>query len=158
MNYILNSETVNGLNHLISRNNDAANGFVEVSNNVNYPNLTQWLIDWAKVHEQNKVNLKSIIENGDGEATSGTSFLGELHHAWIDLKAQFTNNDTAALLDECLTGQEKAIKDYEEVLAIKGMPSFVQNMVKEQKDELKESMKSLNFLKSSYKKIENVPS
>lgn len=158
MNYTLNHDTIKGLNHLLTRNKDAANGFVEVANNINYANLTQWLIDWAKIHEQNATVLQTVIERGNGTAEAETSLLGELHHAWIDLKAQFTNNDTAALLDECLTGQEKAIKDYEEVIAVKVMPGIVRDVVNEQHAKLKESLEDLKLLKNSYEKLEDVAS
>jgi uncharacterized protein (TIGR02284 family) len=154
MSYKLNEDAVKGLNHLLTRNKDAANGFVEVANNITYPKLTKWLIDWAKVHEQNSSILQGFIEKSNAEADPSTSLLGELHHAWIDIKAQLTNDDTVGLLDECLTGQEKAIKDYDDIIKTVAIPVEIKGKIRTQRDLLNESIKDLKFMKNSMQTVE----
>ncbi len=149
-------ETINSINNLISRNRDAGKGFVEVANNINHPNLTQWLIDWAKTHDQLADQLEQVIREVGSypDIDTSTSLLGELHHVWIDLKAQWTNNDTAALLKECIRGEKTALKNYEEVMAIKALPKFVRNILNYQKTKIKEAIKDLKSLRKAYRKME----
>ena len=154
MNYRFNKETLKGLNHLLTRNKDAAKGFVEVANNINSLPLTKWLINSAKDHEANAASLETIIHEGKGNPDVSTSILGELHHAWIDIKAQLVNDDTASLLNECIVGQERAIKDYEDVIALDKMPEIVTQIISVQRDKLQESIKDLAFLKESYDLVE----
>lgn len=153
--YIINEETFNGLNNLLSRNKDAENGFVEVANNINYVNLTQWLIDWAKIHNEHALQLEQLINELGGTPDATTSLVGELHHAWIDLKAQWTNNNTAELLTECIRGQEKALKDYEEIIAVEVLPDFARVILNNQKEDIKTAVKDLKLLENAYEKLED---
>ena len=148
-------ETIDSLNNLLSRNLDAAEGFVEVANNVNYVNLTQWLIEWAKAHNSYALELKKLIVKLGGEVTSdSTTLLGELHHAWVDLKAQWTNNDTETLLEECLRGELTALKDYAEVSASNVMPDYARDLLTHQHSEIRRAIKSLEFMKKTYAQME----
>jgi len=148
-----NKDTLKGLNHLLTRNKDAANGFVEVANNITYVNMTKWLIDWAKKHESNAKALESIIQEGDGDADASTSILGELHHAWIDIKSQLTNDDTSGLLNECIAGQEKALNDYDDIMSI-DMPDMVKEIIKIQRVGISQSISELKSLKKNAEKID----
>ena len=154
-NNIISEETQNGINHLISRNRDAGKGFVEVANNINHVNLTQWLIDWAKIHDELADQLELVMKQVGVEPDSDTSMLGELHHVWIDLKAQWTNNDSAALLGECIRGEETALEDYQEVIAEKEMPLFARNILNNQKSKIQEAVDGLKVLKNSYREMED---
>ena len=153
--YIVGEETYKALNNLLSKNRDAGKGFVEVANNINYVELTQWLINQAKTHEEHGDQLEHVIKELGGEPDSDTSVLGELHHVWIDLKAQWTNNDTAALLDECIRGQESALNDYQETISIEVLPGFARDILNRQKSKIEEAVKDLKFLKMSYGKKED---
>lgn len=152
----LNQDAIDGINNLISRNKDAAEGFVEVANNINYTDLTNWLINQAKAHERYAEELQKVVKGNDETPENSTTLLGELHHAWIDLKAQFTNNDTEALLDECLRGEEQAILDYAEVLTGETISADVRTTLTRQHLEIKNEINQLNSLKNAYKKVDEV--
>lgn len=151
---IISDKSYTELRNLLSRNRDAGKGFVEVANNISHAGLTQWLIDWAKIHEGLANQLEQMMKELGGHPDGDTSLLGELHLVWIDLKSQWTNNDTAALLDECLRGEKTALKDYEQVIAMKDIPEFGRNILNYQRSKIKEAIRDLKLLKKSYRKME----
>lgn len=148
-------ETMNSLNKLLSRNLDAANGFVEVANNINYVNLSQLLIENAKSHNAYAAELRKLIVKLGGEVEGdSTTLLGDLHHAWVDLKAQWTNNDTEGLLEECLRGELKALHDYTEVIAVNVMSDDARNILERQQAEITEAIQNLKFMQKTYTQME----
>ncbi|MEM6965284.1 MAG: PA2169 family four-helix-bundle protein [Bacteroidota bacterium] len=154
MNNTINEKAIQDLNGLLQRNKDAAEGFVEVANNINYINLTQWLIDWSKRHRHYADELAVMIEKMGGEANESTTLLGELHHAWVDLKAQWTNNDTEALMEECYRGEEKIWNDYSEVVGVYALPDYAKSILNRQRNEIKRALQDIEALKISYKNAE----
>ena len=49
---------------------------------------------------------------------------------------------------------KRALKDYEEVMAIKALPKFVSHILNYQKTKIKEAIKDLKSLRKAYRKME----
>ncbi len=151
-----NQNTISGLNHLLARNMDASNGYVEVANNITFTSLTKWLIDNAKNRRSNVEELQNIINIIGGNPIVDGTFLGKLHHIWIDLKAQWTDDSIEALLDECIRGEEKALEDYTEVIAVNIMPDYARNILENQKNQIIAAIEDLRLLKVVYMREEEI--
>ena len=147
-------ETINSINNLISRNQDASSGFVEVANNMNDLYITKWLIEWSKAHEDFSNELKKVVMSLGGEVDGGKTLLGELHHVWVDLKAQLTNNDMEGLIDECLLGENKALEDYKEVISTNVIPTNAKYILERQHAKIKNAINDLELLKEKMPELE----
>jgi len=154
----INQNTISALNHLLARNMDAASGYVEVANNITFTSLTKWLIDNAKRRRSNVEEIQNIINIIGGDAVIDGTLLGKLHHIWIDLKAQWTDDNTKALLDECIRGEEKAIEDYTEVIAVNLMPDYARNILENQKNQFTTAIEDLKLLKVVFLREEEIRS
>ncbi len=142
----LREEIINTLNDLLTRNFDAAKGYREAANDMNELDIRNWLLRNAEIRDGFINDLEKTIIAGGGKADRGSSFLGTLHRAWLDLKADFTQYDTSTILEECKRGEEKAMEDYQKVLETQSMPPDLRVMVKAQHDQIAKSLKNLEAL------------
>ena len=113
---LVSKEVMQGLNTLLARSRDAEKGYIEVSNHINEPRLRKWLLEYSDQHKQFSAELASEIRALAGDPDDGTSILGELHRAWIDLKGTASDNEPIAMLEECERGEQQAYDDYQELL------------------------------------------
>jgi len=107
-----NESVIEVLNNLIKINNDRIAGFSRAGNDVKEDSLglIATFNKLAAESEQNVAELTSIAQRYGDDIVEGTSTLGDLHRAWIDLKTTFTGNDQLSILNECERGED-AIKD-----------------------------------------------
>lgn len=143
----IHPETVTKLEYLLSRNVDAMKGYMEVANNLNSPELTKFMVNYSRQRERFIEELQHEIAAFDGDVSAEGSFLGELHHIWVDLKAQWTDNNTVSLLEECIRGEEKAKEDYAAILNVKSIPQSTRIMLKRQEDKISEAISNLRALR-----------
>lgn len=146
MNQVSKS-TIDALNHLLSRNIDARNGYQEIAKQIDFPILKKWLIDYSVKKESFIDELKNQITNLSGEVIEEGTFLGHLHLIWVDLTAIVTNNDSGFLLKEAIRGEGKAAEDYAEVLEGFQMPDTTRNILKLQQEQIQVALNDLNELK-----------
>ena len=109
-------EIANDLNHLISLNVDALKGYRDAGNETDTAGLRLWMFNVQKERAHFVSELQQIVRSlGHDPAHSG-SFLGKLHRAWIDIKGEMTDEVNEEMIEECIRGEEKAVKDYRQVL------------------------------------------
>lgn len=143
------NKTISALNDLIRRNNEAALGYADAGNGVNPANLREWFFAYSDQREKFGAELEAQVRQLGGDPADGTSFLGELHRAWLDLKSDFFQNDIEATLDECLRGEEHALEDYQEVL--KGdLTAPSRSILERQMNRIRQAIQELRTLKPQF--------
>ncbi|MDB5005178.1 MAG: hypothetical protein JWQ34_3403 [Mucilaginibacter sp.] len=106
------------INDLIKINNDRVAGFEKAGADLeDYDNgLIAVFNKLAGESRQYAVELTDIARQYGDEAAEGTSTSGDLHRAWIDIKATFTGSDLLAILNECERGEDAAKAAYRDAL------------------------------------------
>jgi uncharacterized protein (TIGR02284 family) len=113
----ISEKAVDVINDLIKINNDRVAGFEKAGNDLEEDNkyLVAMFNKLAGESQQYAAELTGIAQQY-GEAADGTSTSGDLHRAWIDIKATFTGSDLLAILNECERGDDAAKSAYRDAL------------------------------------------
>jgi len=148
-----NEKIASALNDLLTRNYDAERGYTEAGNNVDENRLRQWLFENSNRRKRFGKEIKKMIASLGKEPDKGTSFLGDVHRAWIDLKSSMTEDREEAILEECIRGEEKALEDYNKVLNEVEMPDNILNTIQKQRDDIRTALNSVRVLEESYDNV-----
>jgi len=111
-----NSNQIAALNNLITTLYDGENGYKEAAEEVDSAALATRFRQLAQQRYDFGHEIKPLIKNLGGEVDKGGSVAATLHRVWMDLKTAVSGNDEAAILNECIRGEESAVEVYEEVL------------------------------------------
>jgi len=114
----ISEKAIDVINDLIKINNDRVAGFEKAGTDLDGDNgeLIALFHKLAGESQQYVIELTGIAQQYGGEAAEGTSTSGDLHRAWIDIKATFTGNDLLAILNECERGEDAAKAAYRDAL------------------------------------------
>ncbi|BAU54709.1 DUF892 family protein [Mucilaginibacter gotjawali] len=114
----ISEKALDVINDLIKINNDRVAGFEKAGTDLEGDDngLIAVFNKLAGESQQYVVELTDIVQQYGGEAAEGTSTSGDLHRAWIDIKATFTGNDLLAVLNECERGEDAAKAAYRDAL------------------------------------------
>lgn len=104
------------LQDLIIRLQDAEKGYMEIHNAASNPIIKKWTKQFGEQrHEFHKqLEYESTLLGGDPEVR--TSFLGDLHRFYIDLKLNNIDDSIPAIVTEIERGNAALMKDYDKVL------------------------------------------
>lgn len=113
----ISEKAVDVINDLIKINNDRVAGFEKAGTDLEEDNkyLVAIFNKLGGESQQYVVELTGIAQQY-GDAADGTSTSGDLHRAWIDIKATFTGSDLLAILSECERGEDAAKSAYRDAL------------------------------------------
>ena len=114
----ISEKSLDVINDLIKINNDRVAGFEKAGTDLENDNngLIAVFNKLAGESRQYVTELTDIARQYSGEAAEGTSASGDLHRAWIDIKATFTGHDVLAVLNECERGEDAAKAAYRDAL------------------------------------------
>ncbi|MBB4078427.1 uncharacterized protein (TIGR02284 family) [Lewinella aquimaris] len=112
-----NKDQVKGLNKLITTLYDGENGYKEAAEEVDSVSLATKFRELSQQRYNFGHEIKPFITRLGGEVDKGGSAGAALHRAWIDIKSALSTQDEAAVLKECIRGDESAIETYREVSA-----------------------------------------
>jgi uncharacterized protein (TIGR02284 family) len=114
----ISEKAIDVINDLIKINNDRVAGFekagADLQNDDN--GLIAVFNKLAGESQQYVAELTGIAQQYGSEPAEGTSTSGDLHRAWIDIKATFTGHDLLAVLNECERGEDAAKAAYRNAL------------------------------------------
>lgn len=143
-----NQKIIDQLNLLITRNSDASKGYAEAAMRVNDLELRKWLAGNAKHRRQYITDLSEEVRALDGTPDQGTSLKGDLHRTWLDFKAEIYDSD-AAILQECVAGENTLLSNYEEVLAEGTLPDRLEAFLQKELQQIKQNLATLEKLEES---------
>ena len=146
----VSNEQTKGLNKLITTLYDGENGYKEAAEEVDsvslatkFRELSQQRYDWG--HE-----IKPFITQMGGKVDKGGSTGAALHRAWIDIKSALSSQDEAAVIAECIRGDENGIETYKEVLKDTTLSADARQTVTRQMQQLERTVAELKQLHRTY--------
>ena len=149
-----NSKLIGALNDLIKRNLDAEKGYTEAGNSVRYADVRTYFFDYARQRQQFANDLQNEVRALGGDPEDDSSFLGSLHRAWMDLKADFAENLAEPVFEECARGEEYAIEDYNNMLENIAMSDRVRGILERQREAIKKALQEVRKYEARYEIIE----
>ncbi len=145
-----NSNQIKTLNNLITILYDGENGYKEAADEVNSVTLATRFRQLAQQRYNFGHEIKPFIKNLGGEVDKGGSVIASLHRVWMDLKAAIASNDEAAILDECIRGEESAVKAYEEALKDITLTGPARETVAVQLEKISTTLLNIRKMANSY--------
>lgn len=114
----ISEKAIDMINDLIKINNDRVAGFEKAGTDLENDDngLTVVFNKLAGESRQYVAELTDIARQHGDDVAEGTSTSGDLHRAWIDIKATFTGHDLLAVLNECERGEDAAKTAYNDAL------------------------------------------
>jgi uncharacterized protein (TIGR02284 family) len=128
----INQKSIDTLNNLLEINNDRIEGYKHAIGETNESDLKSLFSQFANTSYKCKLELTSEIEKMGGEPVTGTRNTGKLYRAWMDIKAALSGKDRKAILNSCETGEDVAVKNYEDALKNGELESPVYNLINSQ--------------------------
>lgn len=154
MNSVQTDELVEVLNDLVRINNDRISGYEKASDESKDLDADLRTVFRQMIDESRKYNaeLTTRIHELGGEAEDGTTAMGKLYRAWMDVKATFSGNDRKAILESCEFGEDAAQKAYTDALAADAdMDTETRQLIAAQKADLKKSHDLIKTYRDSAK-------
>ncbi len=150
-----NSKIKSALQDLIYRLQDAEKGFTEIKLAASNAPLKKWLERYAKERHQMHRTLEGLVAKLGGNAEVNTTFLGDLHRIFIDIKINNTSyeNEFDAVVTEIERGSSTLISDYEKVLSDVEMPAGYVITLVSQKAQIEAELQSLLDLKEEFNTV-----
>ncbi len=114
-----NEKLIEVMNDLIEINNDRISGYEKATAAVDATDV-DLKTTFRKMADQSvgyKNDLSAEVVKAGGEVAQGTTSLGKIYRAWMDMKNTFSTNDRQSTLESCEGGEDAALKAYRDALA-----------------------------------------
>ena len=138
----ITSKLTEVLNDLIKINYDRIEGYrnaADESKNFDVA-LTPVFIRMADESRLNVSALTAHVRKLGGDPESGSTALGKIYRAWMELTAVFTGKDRKGILSSCEYGEDQAQNAYDAALASDAeLDTVTRQLIMAQKETLKAS-------------------
>ena len=136
----------NKLNELLQKNYDAEAGYKQAAEKVNNSELQTFFEKRAKDRYNFGHQIKNEIKSFGEEPNKGTSFTGDAHRFWMNIKSKFAANDEEAMLEEAIRGEEAFVENYEEIINETNLPPSTASILTSQKQRVKNALTDVRTL------------
>lgn len=145
-------EVIEVLNDLVMINNDRITGYQRAVKELEDDDKDlRKLFDEMIIESQNiKSDLAHEIQVLHGDVEKGTTEMGKIYRAWMDVKAVFTGENRHTVLSNCEAGEDAAQKAYKKALETERLPVFLRDLLRQQQSTLKESHDQIRDLRNQY--------
>jgi uncharacterized protein (TIGR02284 family) len=151
-----NEETIEILNDLVKINNDRIRGYekaIENTDTLEAELRTLFARMIEESHEYNNELSEQVIKAG-GQPADETSVPGKIYHAWMDVKATFSGQNTKSTLVACEFGEDAAQKAYAKALEKESpLPRDVYDIIARQKSMLRGSHDLVRQYRDQYAEV-----
>ena len=113
MNQTNLDDTLDVLNDLLQTSKDGEAGFHACAEDLRDPQLKTAMLEQSRDCAAAADELERIVLELGGKPKDSTSFAGDLHRRWVDLKSLVTGKDEEAVLNECERGEDVAKHRYQ---------------------------------------------
>ncbi|HFX1462134.1 TPA: PA2169 family four-helix-bundle protein [Pseudomonas aeruginosa] len=131
MNQTNLDETLDVLNDLLQTSKDGEAGFHACAEDLRDPQLKAAMLEQSRDCAAAADELERIVLELGGKPKDSTSFAGDLHRRWVDLKSLVTGKDEEAVLNECERGEDVAKHRYQAALE-KSLPAEIHQVIERQ--------------------------
>ncbi|MEO6148578.1 MAG: PA2169 family four-helix-bundle protein [Mucilaginibacter sp.] len=144
-------KSVEVLKDLIEINTDRVTGFSRASKDLSADDndLRNLFTMFAGDSRDNVQELGGIINQLGGDAETGSSALGTIHRAWLDIKATFSGHDRKSILEECERGEDAIKKAYRDALKEEGLSGDIIAVIAKQQQKINEGHDRIKALRDS---------
>ena len=129
------SDDAKAAKELVETLKDGERGFAAAAEKLRDGERPEWATTLQRLSEQRAGFCSEIIglghEYGDDVDKSGT-VAASLHRGWISLKDALTGDDANAVLKAAATGEDHAVSEYEDALAMDLSAGFREVVVRQQ--------------------------
>ena len=143
---------VDALNKLITTLYDGENGYKEAAEEVDSVSLATKFREISQQRYNFGHEIKPHITKLGGDVDKGGSVAAGAHRVWMDIKSVFSTNDEAAILNECIRGEESAVDTYKEVLNETSFSTDVRQVVTRQLETVERNLAEMRSLAATYEK------
>ena len=151
-----NEATIEILNDLIKINNDRIKGYEKAIENTETLEAELKTLYGRMAEESYTYNreLSEQVVNAGGKPADDTTIPGKIYHAWMDVKATFSGQDTNSTLAACEFGEDAAQKAYAKALEKESrLPREVYDLIARQKSLLKGSHDLIRQFRDQYAEV-----
>ena len=151
-----NDAAIEILNDLIRINNDRIKGYEKAIENTETleAELKTLYARMAEESYQYNRELSEEVVKAGGKPADDTTVPGKIYHAWMDVKATFSGQDTKSTLSACEFGEDAAQKAYAKALEKETpLPREVYDLIARQKSLLKGSHDLIRQFRDQYAEV-----
>ena len=139
------------LNDLVLINSDRAEGYQKAVDQLRIEDadlrpVFQKRVDQSRQFHSELVN--QVVRLGQ-DVEEGTKASGKIYRAWMDVKAFFSGGDRKTILDSCETGEDAAVRAYNEALECENLTPEQRALVIRQHAEVKASHDEIRAMRDS---------
>ncbi|WP_419802877.1 PA2169 family four-helix-bundle protein [Mucilaginibacter sp.] len=142
----LDQKLIGSLGHLVTIGVDGEEGYQKAAEMVSNKNL---LAQFEQLSTARNIQAEAIrnymSDHGVEKPAHEGGFGGTLHRAWLDVKGTLSNRSDSVSISSCLTGDEAAVKAYQEVLDEPNLPADLQKLLTEHLQDLKTDVQNLEI-------------
>lgn len=134
------------LNDILEKNIDAQKGFDQAVEKTD----SSALAGYFKTRSQERAGFVSALKTelskyGEKFKDSGSAS-ANIHRGWMDFKSIFSKDNDESMLEECITGEKKALEEYEEALKPGELPESTATLLREQRDKIKAGLAKIQSM------------
>jgi len=120
------------LNRLIRASRDAELGFMAAADGVGDPELVQLFAEYGLQRAKYVMELQNRVRTLRGSPEDSGTVGGEVHRAWMGLKAAVDSSETHSVLSECVKGEAVALVAYREAMAERDIDEQTRDIIQRQ--------------------------
>ena len=142
------SDDAKAAKELVETLKDGEKGYATAADKLRDSDRPEWATTMQRLSQQRAGFWREIVdmghEYGDDVDESGT-VAAAVHRGWLSLKDAVTGDDPDAVLGAAETGEDHAVKEYEDALKMDLSAGFREVVVRQQADVLaaREELKAL---------------
>jgi uncharacterized protein (TIGR02284 family) len=140
-------KVIDTLNNLTETCRDGQNGFADAAEHISDPQIRSYCLEQSRTRAQFVGELQREVRALGGDPDNTGSAAAAMHRAWINLKSALGGGDHA-ILAACETGEDSAVKQYEEALQ-SGLPANAQTVVSQQHRSVRQAHDEVKRLRDS---------
>ncbi len=134
------------LNALLEKNYDAEKGYKKAAENAEHANLKAFFTKKSKLRNVFGHALKTELAAYGQKPDKGGSAAGTMHRTWMDVKALFSADNDESMLEEAITGEKAAVKEYRDVLKEADLPPSTATLVRDQMEKIERDLAEVKTL------------
>ena len=122
------------LTDLVRKNRDAQQGYHKAAEDVEVPNLVSYFKTCSQQRKEFVHELESEMKVLGLEVPNiSTSWQGDIHQLWMDLRSVLASDSEDAVLQETIRGDNSALEEYASILDKEDLPESTGRLLRKQK-------------------------
>ena len=145
-------EVIEILNDLVMINNDRINGYHHAIKELKSADADlKSVFDLMIVKSQQmKSDLAHEIQVLHGDVEQGSTEMGKIYRAWLEVKAVFTGEGRQVVLSNCAAGEDATQRAYKKAMETERLPVFLRELLASQQATLRHSQDEIHELRNQY--------